>query len=162
MSVVLFTRKDSVYKELGADCWDVDRDARLYLGPGKVIAHPPCRAWGRYAHWSKHSEAEKQLAPWTINLIRCYGGVMEHPVTSRVWDFLLPTDKSIVVDQVWWGHSARKRTRLFYNQVGSPPPLPFTFGEDTPTPTRPVEYMSKAQRERTPPEFARWLLDWVY
>lgn len=160
MTTVLFTRKNSIYKKLGCDCWDIDRDARLYLGNGKVIAHPPCRAWGRFAHRSKHTDDEKQLALWTLNHIRAFGGIMEHPATSQVWRWLKPNDKTIVIDQLWFGHRAQKRTRLFYNKVGKPPLMPLEWGH-TPTPERPVEFMSQAEREATPMRFAQYLLDWV-
>ncbi len=45
---VLFARADSHYKALqGVEVYDMERDARTYDGPWPVVAHPPCRAWGR-------------------------------------------------------------------------------------------------------------------
>lgn len=157
MPTVLFARKDSIYKTLGCDVWDADRNARLYLGRGPVIAHPPCRAWGKFAHRSKHSDWEKSHALWAMDLVRSYGGILEHPVTSRLWDFLQPGDKHVTVDQNWFGHPAQKRTRLFYNLPNRYPPIPFQLESIT----RSVEQMSKRQREQTPPEFAAWLINWV-
>ena len=45
---VLFARADSAYKTLpGCDVWDKDRNAMLCDDDWPVVAHPPCRAWGR-------------------------------------------------------------------------------------------------------------------
>jgi len=49
MIAALFVLPDGPYADVsGVDCWGQDRDARLYNGPYKVIAHPPCERWGRY------------------------------------------------------------------------------------------------------------------
>lgn len=156
MTTILFARTDSVYKSLDCDVWDKDRNARLFDGPGPIIAHPPCRAWGRFAHRSKHDDYEKSHAIWSIEQIRRLGGVMEHPAFSRVWELLDDDETSIVLDQHWFGHPARKRTRLFYNLPTKPPQFPLRLERIQ----RPVEFMSEAQREHTPRAFAQWLLDW--
>ena len=49
MIAALYVMKDGPYSELkNVDVWYEQRDARLYRGPHKVIAHPPCERWGRY------------------------------------------------------------------------------------------------------------------
>jgi hypothetical protein len=159
---VLFARSNSVYKSIpGCDVWDAERDARKWPGGSPVIAHPPCRAWGRYAHWSKHRPDERQLATWAIDKVRRFGGVLEHPITSALWSesgclgygmrdhfggVLVP------VLQSWWGHRAPKETGLYI--VGPVPELPY---DSTPAHGR-IENMGRAERERTPEPFARFLV----
>lgn len=80
---VLFARADSVYKTLpGTDVWDAARDARNWPGGVPVVAHPPCRAWGRLAHMAKPKPDEKDLARWAVAQVRRFGGVLEHPAAS--------------------------------------------------------------------------------
>lgn len=83
---VLFARTDSVYKTLpDCDVWDIERDARNWLGGASVVAHPPCRGWGRLSHMAKPREDEKQLAFLAVHAVRAYGGVLEHPAHSKLW-----------------------------------------------------------------------------
>jgi hypothetical protein len=120
---VLFTRSDTVYLHLGCDCWGIGRDARNYAGCDPLIAHPPCRAWGRLRGLAKPRPDEKDLARFAVAAIRKNGGVLEHPEKSTLWgDQLLPKPGcgldhyggwSLSVDQFWWGHLARKRTWLY-------------------------------------------------
>ena len=43
MVAALYVEKGGVYYGLpGVDPWDEERDARLYDGPWRVVAHPPC------------------------------------------------------------------------------------------------------------------------
>lgn len=160
---ILFARSDSVYYSLpDCDVWDIDRDARRWPGGGPAVAHPPCRAWGRYAHWAKPRPDEKALAPWAMEQVRKHGGVLEHPITSRLWahcgclgygvrdkwgGLLLP------VHQSWWGHRAPKPTGIYV--VGPAPDLPFESGLAAGR----IENMCHAEREKTPEPFARWLVD---
>lgn len=76
---VLFVRKDSVYKTLGVDCWDIERDATNWPGGNPLIAHPPCRAWGKLSGFAKPREGEKELAINSIELIRKWGGGIRTP-----------------------------------------------------------------------------------
>lgn len=61
-AVALFVRPGSCYFELAASAFDASRDARRYVGSLPVVAHPPCRAWGRLRHMAKPRHDEKALA----------------------------------------------------------------------------------------------------
>lgn len=126
---VLFARADSIYKTLpGTDVWDIERNARLWPGGAPVVAHPPCRAWGRLRQFAKPRKGERQLAIWSVRQVRRFGGVLEHPVGSLLWKKAgLPppgqTDRyggwTLPIHQNWWGHRAEKATLLYI--VGCPP-----------------------------------------
>jgi hypothetical protein len=75
----LYVRKDSVYKSLGVDCWDIERDATKWPGGNPIIAHPPCRAWGQLSHFANPRPGEKELAIKAIELIREWGGGIGAP-----------------------------------------------------------------------------------
>jgi len=176
---VLFARADSIYKTLpGCDVWDMDRDARKWPGGAPVVAHPPCRAWASLRHHAKPREGEKDLARWAVQMVRRWGGVLEHPQMSTLWrDQNLPEGQArdefggwtLYVQQHWWGHRAQKRTRLYI--VGCDPrdipDMPMRLGEATHTvglwsgrdraTCRPS--ITKPEYEGTPPAFAQWLVD---
>ena len=81
---VLFARADSNYKQLPeCDVWDAERDARNWPGGCQVVAHPPCRAWGRLRHFAKPRDDEKDLARFAVAQVRKWGGVLEHPERAR-------------------------------------------------------------------------------
>ena len=89
---VLFARADSIYKTIpGCDVYDIERDARKWPGGSPVVAHPPCRAWGRLRQFAKPREDEKQLAVLAVSLVQQFGGVLEHPASSSLFnDLRLP------------------------------------------------------------------------
>ena len=172
----LFVRSDSIYKQLGVDCWDFERNALNWPGGNPIIAHPPCRSWGQLSHFAKPRQGEKELAFFAIEMIRKYGGVLEHPRASRLWPEYLPfpglIDKfggySISVDQFWWGHKAKKSTLLYI--VGCPirelPAIPIRFDAIEYVVSRSAnsirgfkKEISKKEREATPIDFAKWLID---
>lgn len=177
----LFVMKNSVYHDCaGVDCWDAERDARLWGGGSPVVAHPPCRAWSRLRHFSKAPESEKELALLAVELVRTWGGVLEHPSGSRLWDSAgLPRpggqgrDKaggwSLAVSQRWWGHRAEKRTWLYIVGVAAMalPPYPLVLGSADYTiggrrrdlPGCAIGEISKSERIATPRAFARWLVE---
>jgi hypothetical protein len=74
--VALYVDKRGPYPELlGAEqCWDQQRDARLYAGPWPVVAHPPCGPWGKLARWSKFQPADCGLI--AFDQVRRFGGVL--------------------------------------------------------------------------------------
>ncbi len=119
------------------DPWDAARDARLYSGPGPVVAHPPCGPWSQLSHFC--TKQDPTLGPFAVEQVRRYGGVLEHPALSKLWKYCeiyrpgaLPfVDRwggySIEVEQVRWGHAAMKRTWLYLvgiprSSIGTLPP----------------------------------------
>lgn len=179
---VLFARADSIYKTMpGCDVWDIERDARKWPGGAPVVAHPPCRAWGRLSHMANPRPDEMDLARWAVARIRQFGGVLEHPAGSRLWaDQALGTHKTpdawggwtLPIAQSWFGHRAEKLTRLYI--VGcSPaevPMMPLRLGEAShviaSSSARQVRghpqfrpEVTRPEREQTPPELAAWLAE---
>lgn len=158
----LFVRASSPYKLVpDVDCYDASRDARTYHGPWPVVAHPPCRAWGRLKAFAKPRPDEKALAFFALDSVRKWGGILEHPEGSSLWaeaGMLRPGyidhfgGFTLVVDQVHFGHRARKRSWLYFCRCepGAMPP------DRTPCGT--VENMGRAEREATPPQLALWLV----
>lgn len=120
----------------GVDCWDEQRDARLYAGPHPVIAHPPCGPWGKLKHFSKQ---DASTGPAAVAAVQLWGGVLEHPEGSKLWAHCgLPRPGeladafggfTVVVDQCAYGHCTRKRTWIYV--VRSFAPLLRTGGEPT-------------------------------
>lgn len=138
----LFVETDGPYFGIkGVDPWDIGRDGRAYKGPHKVVAHPPCKRWGRY--WSGGpSAAEPRLmgdddgcfaaALWAV---RTYGGVIEHPEASHAWRWFglrappfhggwVRADDlggwTCCVAQGHYGHRSQKMTWLYAFGVGTP------------------------------------------
>lgn len=182
----LFVDARGVYSTLpGVDVWGVERDARLYTGTARVVAHPPCQRWGRYAaggpsHHGKFTPGDDGgcFAAALAAVRRC-GGVLEHPAVSLAWathglskppkaGSWMPAGDGIGwtchVEQGHYGHLGQKPTWLYAVGIvcsslrwgpSSPPELP-------PPPcgtTRGwVERLSKRRRAATPVEFAELLV----
>lgn len=138
MISVLFARKDSIYKELCSDVWDIQRNALNWPGGNALIAHPPCRSWGQLAHLANPREGEKELAIYSVHQIRKFGGILEHPRASRLWNHMnlpLPGNVdeyggfSLCVNQNWWGHKAVKNSMLYIVGIDPKemPATPITF-----------------------------------
>lgn len=178
---ILFARADSVYKTLpGCDVYDIDRDARTWPGGCPVVAHPPCRAWGSLRHFAKPRPHEKDLAPWAVEQVRQFGGVLEHPAASSLFPHMgMPLGNRIdawggftmPVWQSWFGHRADKATRLYIVGIGprDVPAFPLKLGIATHviSPSHNIRagdrnyrpQLRKPEREHTPIDLAAWLVD---
>jgi hypothetical protein len=175
MISVLFVRRDSAYKRNPAlDVYDADRDALTFKGENPVIAHPPCRSWGKLAHMAKPREGERELALWAVDRVRANGGILEHPKGSRLWrEANLPIGDEIdeyggftlEVDQYDFGHVAPKKTLLYIVGI-SRDKLPALPPKNMATPTRSIAGNIKGtirctqyQREYTPQLLIDFLTD---
>lgn len=173
---VLFARADSNYKQLpGTDVYDIERDARTYDGPHPVVAHPPCRAWGRLRQFANPRPDERNLGRLAVALVSEFGGVLEHPAGSTLWSaqhLPKPGERdswggwTLAAPQKWWGHKAEKET-WFYIVGCEPtdiPALPIVLGEATHVvQTRKRRdhrpHITKSEREHTPLPLAEWLIE---
>lgn len=164
MSVAaLFTCRSGPYAALGCEVFDLARDARTFALDRPIVAHPPCRAWGKLRHFAKPREDERDLALFAMWAARHCGGIVEHPAASRLWSWfgLRPGVRDefggllVVVDQSAYGHAAQKRTGFYC--VGCELPIRVDWGGVLAR--RVVERMCRAERERTPVELARVLVE---
>lgn len=173
MISVLFVTSDSVYKAMGLDCWDIDRNALNWLGGNSIVAHPPCRAWSMMRAFAKPLPGERELALWAVKQVRQWGGVLEHPIGSSLFptagirlDGEMDEFGGFVmsVDQSWWGHRARKRTLLYIVGLKSRrdvPPYSLNFQAVTHClggSNKNKKQISKKESQATPPAFAAWLV----
>lgn len=175
----LFVEPDSIYKHLGIDAWDRNRDATRWPGGNPVIAHPPCRTWSTLATCvTRATPGEKALAPWAVDQVQRWGGVLEHPAGSRLFAHCgLPVPGgfpdqhggiTIKVNQFHWGHRASKPTLLYIVRSTDIPPEPRRPGRPTHCVTqghgirighsRFLPRIPDWERQATPVEFARWLI----
>lgn len=168
---VLCVRANSVYQRIpGLDLYDAERNALTFRGGMPVIAHPPCRLWGRLAHFARSAdeEAEKAISIFCAAMVKRWGGVLEHPAHSKLWKVAgLPTPLqttrgtdgwTLQVPQFWFGHRGLKETWLYIQGVRSFD-LPVMSYRMPGADVRPVEDLCKAERERTPEPMARWLVE---
>lgn len=157
-------------------------DARAYDGPFPVVAHPPCGPWSSLRRLYKGTTADRACAIRAVEQVRRFGGVLEHPGTSLLWDEVIEPLRSVEpyfrdeytvkVDQCEWGHPARKPTKLFL--VGVPrsalevPPFPGRKPTHWCSGSRKnkgggsvpagIKVCSAEQRRRTPTLFAEYLV----
>lgn len=164
------------------DCWDEQRDAKQYAGPHPVVAHPPCGPWGKLRHMCWKQDAS--CGPAAVEAVRQFGGVLEHPAESLLFREMrmpypgeLPDEyggTTTALEQVSWGHVARKRTWIY--TVGVPRELVASTLRTGGTPTHwvsgahwtkkvrgrampeGIKVASSQQARRTPPAFAEWLV----
>lgn len=137
MISALYVIKGGCYDIPGFDLWDIERDARKYKGPNKVICHPPCERWGRYwgggpmlhgTEKQKFLGDDEQCFSHSVWATRTFGGVIEHPEGSHAFRYYgLPIPdrnggwtqpdrwggRSCCVAQGHYGHRAQKLTWLY-------------------------------------------------
>lgn len=170
----------------GVEAWDEKRDARGYTGLLPVVAHPPCAGWSSLKHLA-HIQRQHRVdcAAPAFGAVRAWGGVLEQPAGSKMFEHfgapppVAPADKfggyTIEVEQVEWGHVARKKTWLYLVRV------PRSALEAPPFPGRApthwcsggrshnrrgsggfappgIKICSTQQRNRTPKLFAEYLV----
>jgi hypothetical protein len=163
------------------DAWDEARDAKMYDGPHPVVAHPPCGPWGHLRHLNRFQDPT--CGPRAVEQVRRFGGVLEHPNASKLWAHAglpAPTDGvdawggfTVQVDQVAWGHVARKRTWLYVVGVrravvdagirtGGTPTHWISGSRNNSTGGGSIpagfKVCSSQKRRRSPPAFAAWLV----
>ncbi len=115
----LWVAKRSIYHTLpDVDCWDEKRDAWKYEGPYPIVAHPPCGPWGNFRGMSRESIQHGIRA---MELVHRWGGVVEHPLGSPLFEIYGRTGWVERVNQADFGHQAIKATRLYWCAVPCPP-----------------------------------------
>lgn len=182
----LFVQTGGIYFGInGVEPWDEALDARQYLGPHPVVAHPPCSRWckplakvnqTRYGHKIGDDGGCFESA---LLSVRRWGGVLEHPANSYAWDkfrLLKPERGTWEFDGECWvtevsqsayGHPARKNTWLLYKAVWGealPPALDWSDPKGThltswlQRTSRDAPRLSKKNAIKTPLPFADMLI----
>lgn len=134
MIAALFVETGGAYFGLpDVDPWDIERDARKYNGPHRVVAHPPCSRWCQLAglvqaRWGHKVGDDGGCFASALESVRKWGGVLEHPAYTKAWAahglLAPPPDGGWVaagdfrgwvchVEQGRYGHAARKATWLY-------------------------------------------------
>lgn len=138
----LFVETRGIYAfDPGIDVWGIERDARLYNGPRPVVAHPPCKRWGKFWHGSTRKPHQYKLGAdggcfaAALTAVRNYGGVLEHPADSHAWEYFglqrpkrgkgwISADRyggwTCYLEQGHYGHFSRKPTWLYACHVDLP------------------------------------------
>lgn len=172
------------------DPWPIKRDAKTYDGPLPVVAHPPCGPWSRaWSHAVRdRPEQDPRCAPRAVEQVRKWGGILEHPALSRLWDtgadlplpFAYGTRPELAIRDRWggftievhlcdFGDPRQKPTWLYMVGVDperielpkprEPAPTPDVMRTDGTGRRSAGDFMSEQARKRTTPELARWLVD---
>lgn len=188
MIAALFVQPSGAYFGIpGVNLWDVTRDARGYLGPSPVVAHPPCSRWckplakvnqTRYGHMIGDDGGCFESA---LSSVLAYGGVLEHPANSYAWDKeyfdLLKPERGCwkTLDGEYWvtevsqsayGHKARKKTWLLYCSPYhfEPPAVDWSDPKGThltswlQRTSRKAPRITKREADKTPPAFRDLLI----
>lgn len=156
MIAALYVETDGCYFGVeGVDPWDLERDARSYRGPHRVVAHPPCKRWGRY--WSEGPSAkvrrlrgdDEGCFAHSLWSVRTFGGVIEHPEASSAWLYFVGPKPADLI----WGPSEGIRLDAGFHSKEE--------RAMATTQERCVERLGAKQRLATPTEFRDLLIDLV-
>mgnify|MGYP000633934250 FL=1 len=91
----LYVQTGGCYFNLeGVKPFDDKEDARMYMGPHPIIAHPPCQRWGKMwkgqpgnikrGHVERLGDDQGCFKSALFD-VRRFGGVLEHPEHSNAW-----------------------------------------------------------------------------
>ena len=180
---ILCCSSRSAYRGMeSVELYDERRDARTFEGGMPVVAHPPCRAWSAYTrHQAKPEPGEKALGLWCVEQVIRWGGILEQPAHSRLFQasgLPKPGSKPFAVTrmgsatspfdcvgwstevwQCWWGFFQMKQTWLFFSRIRRDAvQFPLSLhpeGGDK----RAWQLASKQGRSRTTEAFAKWLVE---
>lgn len=175
---VLYAMENSVYNDFeSCDVYDARRNALTFPGGAPIVAHPPCRLWGRLAAQSKAPHSERWLAIHAVLMVWQYGGVVEHPANSKLWrEMRLAPPGSVDVhggftfpiDQSCFGHRAQKPTWLYIVGLApcELPAIPLKLGTASHVVNTRIRKgnigwrpsIKKLERSATPPALAAWLV----
>lgn len=162
-TTVLCSELHSVYADFpGLDLWPISRDARHYNGPGPIIAHPPCGHWGRYCKVCRLPG--RDLGPHCIATARAFAGIVEQPASSSLFRHTLAAGTPeapdlwggcLLTTDLWrFGFPSEKLTTVYVVRGTLPQLPPPRSGKP-----RPLERLSRHQRNATPKDFAAFLLE---
>jgi hypothetical protein len=163
----LYVDPKGPYRDLVSEWYDEKRDARTYRGPLPVVAHPPCGPWGKLA-WKTKGQS-KEAGIHAVEMVRKFGGVLEHPVGSRLFETMgIPTGNweqrerrtdeyggyTIKIRQWDLGHRAEKETILYIVGTEYVPMLLAAQQMGGEERRVPVEHMTHLERRLTPAALA--------
>ncbi|GAH89053.1 unnamed protein product, partial [marine sediment metagenome] len=111
------------------EIYDKKRDARNFPGGMAVIAHPPCRLWGKLKHFVEIQPLlrieEKEIGKFCAKAVIENGGILEQPFDSFLFEEMkLPPGGmennlgfTLEIPQRMFGHYMIKNTWLFFSRI---------------------------------------------
>lgn len=163
---VLFTQVNSNYNLFPVfDTYDINRDAFTFSGRLPGVYHPPCRLFSRLRPFSNAPLSEKKCAFFSLSRVRQFGGILEHPRSSTLWqtgNFNLSGQIDDYggflrsVNLSWFGFPCEKKTMLYFCGLLPYQLPPFPLSLDAPqysignTKLKRLQELPQKQRASTP------------
>lgn len=151
--ILCVDKQSNYFKCPDADCYDAARDMHTYSGSSPVICHPPCRNFVKVRINVKFSQGELDIARRCYDLVQLYGGIIEQPKWSIMFDWL-GIKPTLCIDQSWFGLNYSKQTWLYFKDVK---PLRFPLSLDLPQ--KQQKSITSSMRSRQPLGLCHWLID---